>query len=164
MLMRHAKSSWAESDTTDIERTLGERGRVAAAKLGDWIERENLTPDQVIVSNAVRCSETWDIIATKLSQTPKVIVSPELYLAGVDGMLDVIRDNANADRVLVIGHQPTIGSLARELRVDPAPQHASFEKYPTGATTMLSFDVANWAEANFGGAELEGYITPTDLS
>lgn len=161
--MRHAKSSWAESDATDIERTLGERGKVAAAQLGDWIERDGLIPDQVIVSNAARCCETWTIISSKLSRQPTLVTDPELYMAGLDGMLDIVRNQAKGDRVLVIGHQPAIGALARALRIDPAPHHASFEKYPTGATTILEFDVESWSKIDFGNGEFSNYIAPAEL-
>ena len=164
MLMRHAKSSWDARDATDIERTLGERGRIAAAQLGGWIEAEGLVPDQVIVSNATRCQETWEIVSSKLSRQPDVITEPGLYMAGVDGMLDIIRDKANGENVLVIGHQPAIGSLARALRVDPAPHHESFEKYPTGATTILDFDTTDWRQVDFGGGEFDRYIAPENLT
>jgi phosphohistidine phosphatase len=136
-LMRHAKSSWADSDIPDIERTLGERGRNAAELLGKWLETSGNAPDQVIVSSATRCHETWELVSAGLTNTPTAITEASLYMASPDEILDVIRKTAMGDNVLVIAHMPGIGSLARALRVDPAPAHAAFDKYPTGGTTVL---------------------------
>lgn len=123
-LMRHAKSSWADSDIPDIERTLGERGRRAADLLGKWLASEGHEPDQVIVSSAARCQETWELVSAGLSNQPDVSTEAGLYMASPEEILNIIRAKATGDNVLVIAHMPGIGSLARALRVDPAPAHA----------------------------------------
>lgn len=163
ILMRHAKSSWSESDITDIERTLGERGRKGADVIGQWLAGENLKLDQAIISTATRCQETWARVSSSLTAQPDVLNEAALYMAGTDGILDIIRNNAKGDTVLIVGHQPGIGALARELRIDPAPHHATFDKYPTGATTVLSLPIDDWAALDYGIASLDTYITPKDL-
>ena len=161
-LMRHAKSSWADSDIPDIERTLGERGRKAADLLGKWIAHEGRAPDQVIVSSATRSQETWELISANLSGAPSVITESRLYMASPDEILDIIRKTATGENVLVIAHMPGIGSLARALRVDPAPAHAAFDKYPTGGTTVLEIQ-GDWSALDYGTAHLDTYVTPADL-
>lgn len=161
-LMRHAKSSWADSDIPDAERTLGERGRVAADLLGKWLSSEGRAPDQVIVSSAARCQETWELVSAGLSTLPSVITEASLYMATPDQILDIIRTQATGENVLVIAHMPGIGSLARALRVDPAPAHAAFDKYPTGATTVLEVQ-GEWAALDYGTTHLDTYVTPADL-
>ena len=161
-LMRHAKSSWADSDIPDVDRTLGERGRKAAGLLGKWLESAGHVPDQVIVSSAARCQETWDLVSAGLTNTPTVVIESGLYTASPEEILEIIRKTATGDNVLVIAHMPGIGSLARALRVDPAPAHSAFDKYPTGGTTVLEVQ-GDWATLDFGTTHLDTYITPDDL-
>ena len=161
-LMRHAKSSLSDSDIPDAERTLGERGRAAADLLGKWLASEGRAPDQVIVSSAARCQETWELVSAGLSTQPSVITEASLYMATPDQILDIIRSQATGENVLVIAHMPGIGSLARALRVDPAPAHAAFDKYPTGATTVLEVQ-GEWAALDYGTTHLDTYVTPADL-
>ena len=162
ILMRHAKSSWADTDIPDIERTLGERGRKAADLLGKWLASEGHEPDQVIVSSAKRCQETWELVSARLSIRPDVSTEAGLYMASPEEILNIIRAKATGDNVLVIAHMPGIGSLARALRVDPAPAHAAFDKYPTGGTTVLEVQ-GDWTTIDFGTMHLDTYVTPADL-
>ncbi|MBL4872189.1 MAG: histidine phosphatase family protein [Rhodobacteraceae bacterium] len=161
-LMRHAKSSWADFDIPDVDRTLGERGRKAAELLGGWLETSGRAPDHVIVSSATRCQETWELVSASLTGNSTVSTEAALYSASPEEILDIIRKTATGDNVLVIGHMPGIGSLARALRVDPAPAHADFEKYPSGATTVLEIQ-GEWAALDYGTSHLDTYITPAEL-
>jgi phosphohistidine phosphatase len=161
-LMRHAKSSWADSDIPDEARTLGERGRAAADLLGKWLAAEGREPDQVIVSSATRCQETWELVSAGMSTQPSVTTEASLYMATPDQIVDIIRTNATGENVLVIGHMPGIGNVARDLRVDPAPAHAAFDKYPTGGTTVLEVQ-GEWAALDYGTTHLDTYVTPADL-
>lgn len=163
ILMRHAKSSWAEEDIQDISRTLNERGRKGASLLGKWMERENRTPDMVLASAATRCQETWNGVADHLSTRPDVVMERDLYMAGPEEILEVIRKQAKGDTVMVLAHMPGIGMLARELRVDPAPHHAAFDKYPTAATTVLELPIDNWSEIRLGMAHFVAYTDPKKL-
>lgn len=161
-LMRHAKSSWADSDIPDIERTLGNRGRNAAELLGKWLASSGNAPDQVIVSSATRCQETWELASAAFSNSPTVTTDAKLYMASPDEILDIVRNTATSDNVLVIAHMPGIGNLANTLRVDPAPAHAAFDKYPTGGTTVLEVQ-GEWAALEHGTTHLDTYITPAEL-
>ena len=162
ILMRHAKSSWSDSDIPDIDRTLGERGRKAANLLGKWLSESGHSPDQVIVSSAARCQETWELVSEGLATSPEVLTEPDLYLASPEQIRDILRTKATGKNVLVIAHMPGIGSLARALRVDPAPAHAAFDKYPTGGTTVLEIQ-GDWGALDFGTSHLDTYITPDEL-
>ncbi len=163
ILMRHAKSSWSEADIQDISRTLNPRGKASATLLGQWMEREGRTPDMVITSAATRCQQTWAGVSAELSRQPDVMVSRALYMAGPDEILDVIRNTASGDSVMILAHQPGIGLLAREMRVDPPPAHAAFRKYPTGATTVLELPIDDWSQVSLGVGHLDTYIAPREL-
>ena len=162
ILIRHAKSSWSNSNLDDKERPLNERGQQAAGLIGKWLAAESLMPDQVLSSSALRCQETWAGIAEALDAVDKVDFVDFLYLATPQDMLNTLQ-TASGDTVLMLGHMPGIGDFARQLRRDPPPAHASFQKYPTGATTVLDFRIDDWAEAQMGTGRFVKSITPRDL-
>ncbi len=163
ILMRHAKSSWDDNAQPDIERPLNDRGRFSADLVGKWLAAEKLIPDLAILSNANRCQETWEKVSTNFDTNSETVEASQLYMASPDTIRDTIRENAKGDTVLLLGHQPGIGAAARAFRVDPAPAHSSFDKYPTGAATVLDFHVDDWSLIDFGNAELHSYISPKQL-
>jgi phosphohistidine phosphatase len=59
ILMRHAKSSWADPGQRDLDRPLNKRGRHAAGALGAWLKRRGYAPGHALVSTARRAQETW---------------------------------------------------------------------------------------------------------
>ncbi len=162
ILVRHAKSSWSNSEMEDRDRPLNERGRNASPKIGKWLAENNYQPDQVISSSAVRCRETWDGIAGKLKPVSDIRFEDFLYLATDQEMLDVLH-KAGGDTVLMLGHMPGIGDFTRELRRDPPPLHGIFGKYPTGAATVMEFRTDDWVQVHPGDGIFEAYITPRDL-
>jgi len=162
ILIRHAKSSWSSGAADDQSRPLNERGHAAARKVGNWLKTEGYEPDQVISSNANRCAQTWEGIATAMGGSPDVSFHEDLYLAGPSAMLAALQ-SANGNSVLMLGHMPGIGEFARDLRRDPPPAHEAFQKYPTGAVTVLDFKVDNWSEVQMGMGKFIDYVAPRSL-
>jgi len=162
ILTRHAKSSWSEPGLADRDRPLNGRGRAAAESIGRWLAKNGHDPQQVLSSPALRCRETWARIAAQLPDAPQAEPVERLYLAAPEDMLATLR-GASADRVLMLGHMPGIGALARSLRRDPPPRHGVFEKYPTGATLILDFATRSWAELLPGTGKLVAWVTPRAL-
>ena len=109
ILIRHAKSDWDDPRLTDHQRPLNARGRRAAPRVGAWIADMGLTPQQALVSDAMRTRETWHSIASHLPAAPAPALSP------------------------------------------------------TGATTVLEFDVGAWAEVQPGMGRIRGFAIPRDL-
>lgn len=157
ILLRHAKSSWANPDIDDIDRPLNKRGKRGAKALGDWMRAHEGVPDQVLCSPARRTRETWE----GLGLDSALAIKDCLYHADPDTMLRAIRD-AEGNRVLLIGHNPGIAFLAHQL-VETAPAHDRFGDYPTGALTHLSFDVASNADIEPGAGQVLHFLTPHDL-
>ena len=59
ILMRHAKSSWADPGQRDFDRPLNARGVRSAPLLGAWLRERGHVPDAALVSTARRTRETW---------------------------------------------------------------------------------------------------------
>ena len=73
ILTRHAKSSWDDPDTPDIDRPLNARGRAAARELGDFLASRDLEPEEVLCSTALRTRETWaGVQSAVLESLPEV--------------------------------------------------------------------------------------------
>lgn len=161
ILIRHAKSSWAEPGRRDLDRPLNKRGRRAAGLIGRWLDRKGYLPDQALVSSARRTQETWaGIVAVAGPSETRNL--PELYHAGPETLLEVVRRAPDVPCLLVLGHQPGIGAFAGRLLAE-APADADFAKYPTGATAVIDLDVPGWAEAGWGGGRLVDFVVPRSL-
>ena len=65
LLFRHAKAERAIAGTPDRDRTLIERGRKDAGRIGAYMATHHLVPDRVLLSPAVRCQETWKYAAPR---------------------------------------------------------------------------------------------------
>lgn len=161
ILTRHAKSSWDDPLTADHDRPLNDRGKAAAADLGQWMASRGYVPGEVLCSDAQRTRGTWSGLAPALPGTPLLELKPALYHAGPDVMLAVLR-HAKAECVLMIGHNPGIAEFAHRL-VARTPLHDGFAKYPTGATLVVDFDVKDWAEAGWGQGITVDFVVPREL-
>jgi phosphohistidine phosphatase len=161
ILTRHAKSSWDDPLTPDHDRPLNERGKAAAADLGQWLASRGHVPAEVLCSDSLRTRKTFSGLAPALPATPVLELKPALYHAGPDVMLAVLR-HAKADVVMMIGHNPGIAEFAHRL-VAHAPRHDGFARYPTGATLVADFDVAAWADVQFGTGSTVDFVVPREL-
>ena len=162
ILTRHAKSSWDDPLTPDHDRPLNERGKAAAADLGQWLASRGYVPDEVYCSDALRTRKTWSGIAPALPGSPVLELKPALYHAGPDVMLAVLR-HAKADTVMIIGHNPGIAEFAAKL-VAQAPRSAEFARYPTGATLVADFAVESWADLGWGQGVVDDFIVPKEIA
>lgn len=120
MLMRHAKSDWADESLSDFERPLNARGKKSAPLMGEWMQEQHLVPIRILCSTATRAKETLFGLerAWAAHQPEKVIVEfiDELYLATPATIHETIQHHhSDAERLLVIGHNPGMELLATQL-------------------------------------------------
>lgn len=160
ILMRHAKSSWADPGQADIDRPLNPRGVRDAAKIGSWLQATGALPDRALVSVARRTRESWAGVAGVIGARP-VDYLPELYHSDPGTMLAALRA-VDDDVVLMLGHQPGIGALAERL-VAVAPADPGFPDYPTAATAVIDFDVPDWAKVDWRSGRLRAFTVPRAL-
>lgn len=161
ILTRHAKSAWDDPLTPDHDRPLNDRGKAAAADLGQWLASRGYVPDEVLCSDALRTRKTYSGIAPALPGSPELILKPALYHAGPDVMLAVLR-HATGNSVMMIGHNPGIAEFAGRI-VTVAPKNPDFARYPTGATLVADFAVETWEEVGFGIGAAVDFIVPREL-
>jgi phosphohistidine phosphatase len=162
ILTRHAKSSWDDPNTPDHDRPLNERGKAAAADLGEWLASRGYVPDEVLCSDALRTRKTWSGLAPALPGTPILGLKPALYNAGPDVILAVLK-HASADTVMIIGHNPGIAEFAHRM-VAREPLSTEFQRYPTGATVVVEFNVDTWGDILPGTGAVLDFIVPREMA
>jgi phosphohistidine phosphatase len=157
--MRHAKSDYPEG-VPDHDRPLAPRGIREAGLAGDWL-CANVSPiDAVLCSTATRARQTLE--NTRVDAP--VRYSERLYGASPGTMIEEINETAeDIGTLLVIGHEPTMSSLALILADDDGTNDAVVEristKFPTSAIAVLTLP-GGWKGLEPGRAALTGFEVP----
>jgi phosphohistidine phosphatase len=162
ILMRHAKSSWDDATQKDIDRPLNKRGRNAATLLGRWLRQKGYQPDFALISVAERTRETWARVVAETGERTARFV-PELYEAGPEVMLRVLRKAPDVGTVLMLGHMPGIGAFARQLLREP-PSSTDVSRFPTAATAVIAFDLPGWSDVGWSTGRLTDFAVPKQLA
>ena len=156
LLARHAKSDWPVG-VNDHDRPLLQRGRRDAHALGVWLSAKAGSLDRIVISTATRTRQTWDIASSHLDAELNVEFTDDIYEADWRDLLAVARVSDEAQRILLIGHNPGLEDLATRLSVNSLP--AMHETFPTSAVARLSF-TWEWPQLAEGGAELVEFVVP----
>lgn len=159
LVLRHAKANRESESESDHDRTLAKRGVKAAERIGQLLREENLVPDVVLSSTAVRARSTAEIVAREAHVTERLVsFLPELYLAEPPAYLDALRKvPREAASALVVGHNPGIEALIYRLSGET-------EHMPTAALAVCELSLDDWAELDAGtAARLARVIRPKAL-
>jgi phosphohistidine phosphatase len=163
-LLRHAKSSWDDSELVDHDRPLAPRGRRAAKLIAEHVGRERVRPALVLCSSARRTRETLERIAPALGEGIPVHIERELYGASEQRLLERLQAiEDGVESLLLIGHNPGVEQLALSLAGSGEKLARVRSKYPTGALATLEFP-SGWSELRPGIAELTAFVTPKQLA
>lgn len=166
ILMRHAKSAWDDPAQKDIDRPLSARGQKAAPRMGAWLAADGYRPDVVLCSTATRARQTLELVQPSLPKGVALEHRRGLYMASPREMLTEIgKVPEMVETVMLVGHNPGIGSLASLLcgGGDPKALANLHGKFPTAAIAVLSFNVARWSDIAAGAGTLRAFTRPRDL-
>jgi phosphohistidine phosphatase len=140
LILRHAKSSWADSSISDWQRPLNDRGVRDAPRAGAWLRDRSLVPDLIITSDAVRARSTAEAVATAAGYPGEIVIEPSLYHARPDDVLAVLCGaRSEADTVMVVGHNPGLEELVRQLTGEDLD-------LPTAALVHIAMPIGEWNE------------------
>ena len=159
LLLRHAKSDYP-AGVADHERPLAPRGEREAGLAGDWLRAHAPAVDAVLCSTATRTRET---LARTRVDAPVNYVD-RLYDATPGAVIEEInRVDPDVETLLVIGHEPTMSSLALGLATTDGSNSTAAEristKFPTSAIAVLRTAEA-WDQLTLNGATLVGFHVP----
>ena len=134
LLMRHAKSSWADANQTDHERPLNERGRQAATDVGQALTARGYAPENIWSSDSKRTRETAMRLTRAIPGAQRVDYFSEFYHASPQNVLYVANregEPSGVERLMWLGHNPGWAHLHSIFTGQDHP-------FPTGACTVLS--------------------------
>ncbi|MGE0501286.1 MAG: histidine phosphatase family protein [Rhizobiaceae bacterium] len=167
LLMRHAKAERGTAGQRDFDRSLAERGRADAPRMGREIARRGWLPDLALVSPARRTTETWDLASAAFGAPVGMEFAEAIYDAPVAALVKLARAAPpDVGTLMIVGHNPGMEVLAERLAGPGSadmPLAALEEKFPTGALARLTFD-GEWTDVSDGAARLADFIRPADLS
>ena len=156
ILVRHAKSSWKNSEVEDHERPLAKRGERDAPYMAKVFRDKKLKVDLIISSTAVRALSTAQEFAKKLDyKKENILKSSELYLAELEELIDFVR-NLDDDRktIMMFGHNPGFTWLANALT------NGSIENVPTCGIVAIDFRGSSWKEISNGSGSVRFFEYP----
>ncbi|MEE9375699.1 MAG: histidine phosphatase family protein [Rhizobiaceae bacterium] len=162
-ILRHAKSSWAQPGTGDIDRCLNDRGLEQIKLLNDWLSNSQQPIDHVICSPSRRTQETLAGLRSNFTNSSISIID-SLYLGELDSYLSTLGEQ-RADHILLIGHNPTCDELARYLASpkSPAAKKLMAHHFSTGTVAVLDFDKEHWSELSQASCKLVELVRPKEL-
>jgi phosphohistidine phosphatase len=142
ILVRHAKSSWADASLADRERPLNPRGRRDAPLMAERLAESGAVVDRLLTSPARRTRMTAQafVEAFRLEEED-LRLEPQLYGAGEDDWLEVIgRQPGQVQSLLMVGHNPGLTGFLNDFLDDPVAN------VPTCGIARLQFDLEAWNE------------------
>ncbi len=169
-LLRHAKSGYDDPLLRDFDRPLNDRGRRAAARIGQWLrgaqDRGDMPDfDHVAASPAVRVRQTIEGVESGLKARLAPIYEQRIYLSSSATLTELVAGFADhCENALLVGHNPGLEDLLLELVPPGSTLRAEAEaKYPTATLARLDLPIERWAQVDGGRAVLRHFIRPRDL-
>jgi phosphohistidine phosphatase len=115
-VMRHAEAVVANDELPDDWRYLTNKGIKSTMKVSQEIAKYGRKPRLIISSPLVRAVQTAQIAATHACRKNELIVSGLLQADSDLGELqELLRSRPEAKRLMVVGHEPHLGSLVASL-------------------------------------------------
>jgi len=155
--MRHGKSLRGPEFTTDLERPLAERGRRDAPRVAKLMQQQGVAPELIVSSSAARALATARLVQDELGDV-ELREEPAIYSNSTLDLLGVINNlPADAQRVLLVGHNPSMEELVDELtgRDDTVLK--------TCSVAVLDVGAGSWEDVAPGSVKLKALVHPREL-
>lgn len=158
VLMRHARAG--HGGTTDFDRPLTEAGGADARAAGAWLAELGLTPDAALVSAAQRAAATFASVGLGAGWSLAPRLDRGLYTADEQTALDLVRTVEDGARtVMLIGHNPTVATLAHLLDDGEGDLGAAVVMaggFTPASAAVFEYD-GSWASLDYAGARLTAF-------
>ncbi len=158
-LIRHAKSSWNNSDLDDHERPLLEKGIKRTENIIQFLKNRKVNPCIILSSQTVRALETARIIARGLKYPEdEILTDSKLYFDGTDGINEVIYELPDEKKsALIVGHNPYLTQFTNRFLA------RKIESIPTSGVVCIDFNTNSWHEISLAEKKVRFIIYPKDL-
>ncbi|HNV79448.1 MAG TPA: histidine phosphatase family protein [Thermomonas sp.] len=132
ILLRHAHAESATAGQDDIARPLSATGLAEARAAGDWLREHGLRPDRVLCSTATRTRDT--LAALGDIGGAEVHEDASIYDASPGTLVALADANRDAERLLLVGHNPGLEQLAALVH---SGQTGDYRGMPPGGIAVL---------------------------
>ena len=166
LLLRHAKSDWADMTLEDHDRPLNDRGRESAALIGSYLAEQRYNVDLVICSSAMRTRETLDLMFKAGNLRWPVEYTRPVYDATTNTLFSIVRNLSDSlNTVMILGHNPSMQDMTLLLagRDESAEVQQVRQKYPTGALAHIALGIDSFRDLHVDCGQLRKFIRPKDL-
>lgn len=156
LLMRHAKSSWSDSDVADFDRPLNERGRRAAPFMGKLMRARGTAIDRIVSSSAKRARRTAKLFKEAAGTDADLILDDRIYEAAPTTLLYIAAENDDGvNSLMLVGHNPGMEGFIRILTGESEPM-------PTAAVAVIELQIDSWSQIAAGTGRLQSILRPRD--
>ena len=139
IVLRHAKSEHPPG-VMDFDRSLNDRGKRDALRVGEVLLERGLAPDIIVSSAARRARKTAARVAQTCGFDRDLVETEDLYEAGPWDIVTVVQQiPEDAATALIVGHNPGFWSIANRLT-------GEIDHFPTAAWASIQVPIEFWAE------------------
>lgn len=160
LLIRHAKSSWADAGMNDYDRPLNERGKTDAPAMAERLLKRNIAIDAFISSTAKRARKTCLYFMEVYKRNKEeMITKQELYLAPSETFhecIEVLDDQFS--NIALFGHNNGITDFANMLT------DARVDNMPTCSVFAVKANCKSWKEFKQAKKEFWFFDYPKNTS
>ncbi len=141
VIIRHAKSDWADPLLADHARPLAERGFRDAPRMAQRLKKKGIFPDAILTSDARRALSTALLTAENLKlEKDDIQVSNKLYEASSAEILSEIKKVSDEiETLFVFGHNPGLNNLIADFG-------GEIDNLPTAGQFGFIFESDSWNE------------------
>jgi len=140
LLLRHAKSSWKNPGLADINRPLNKRGKRDAPRMGMLLREQDLVPDIILSSPAIRTRKTAQAVSIESGYEYDIEIHDEFYPGNPYSFIETL--TAMPDQIkkaLIVAHNPGLEEFLDVLTGESA-------RMPTSALAQISLPINSWSE------------------
>ena len=156
VLLRHAKSSWENSDLADFDRPLNSRGLESAPLTGCLIYEKQVQADLILSSPAKRTKQTA-VLVKETGQIPaKIHYEEKIYEASPLTLLQILAGQEDkTENILLVGHNPGLEALGKILTGENLTM-------ATATVAKINLNIDKWSDIAPNCGQLEFVISPSE--
>lgn len=142
LVVRHAKSSWADPGTSDLQRPLNNRGKKDAPEMAKRLRKRGIEIDLFLSSPALRAYTTAQYFADAYKVNKKnIVIAEKLYDAPSENFYEVVAALSDEYKtVILFSHNPGITDFVNTL------SDVHIDDMPTCAVYAVSADIHKWSD------------------
>ena len=142
LILRHAKSSWKYPGLADINRPLNKRGKRDAPRMGVLLREQDLVPDIILSSPAVRARKTALAVSVESGSENDIEIHDDFYPGDPYAFLESLTAMPDQIKIaLIVSHNPGLEAFLDVLTGEAA-------RMPTSALAHISLPIESWHELN----------------